>query len=118
MTSNRSLVGGFANDGQFFQCIASSHLSRHHQPGVNPDTHDQLQVFFRLETGIKGVHILKYRQTGPHCSLGVVFVGLGVAEVDQQAIAEVLGYVSVKGGYGSGADLLVAADHVPKYFWV
>jgi hypothetical protein len=50
--------------------------------------------------------------------LGVVFVGLGVTEVDQQSIAQVLGYVPIKSTHGAGADLLVAADHVPEVFGV
>ena len=79
--------GRLTNDGQFFQGIASPHLSRHHQPGVYAYAHSQLQVFFRLQTGIKRGHVLKYRQPGPHRFLRIVFVGLGVAEVDQESIA-------------------------------
>ena len=57
---------------------------------------------------------MKYRQPGPHCSLWVVFVGLGVAEVDEESIAQVLGDVAFKPAHGAGADLLVAADNITE----
>ena len=45
-------------------------------------------------------------------------MGLGVAEVDQESITQVFGYVPFESTHGAGADLLVATDHVPKYFGV
>ena len=49
------------------------------------------------------------------------FLGAGHTHVEgkyQQTVAKVLGYVAIKAGYGPGAHLLVAADHISQFFWV
>ena len=53
-----------------------------------------------------------------HCPLGVVFVGLGVSEIDEQPIAQIFGDMALEAGRGPSIDFLVAPDDVPKFFGV
>ena len=45
-------------------------------------------------------------------------MGLRVAEIDQQPVAQVFSYISLKAGYGSGAEFLIASDYLPEVFGV
>src|SRR5467141_1869289 len=48
-----------------------------------------------LQVGVQGLHGPDNPEPGAHGALGVVFMGLGIAKVDEQAIAEILGNVPV-----------------------
>ncbi len=63
-------------------------------------------------------HGLHHPQPGPHRPLGVIFVRPGVAEIDQQAIAEILRNMSFITGNHLGAGLLVGAHHRAQVFRV
>src|SRR5215468_4268368 len=49
---------------------------------------------------------------GPYRPLGVIFVRQGVAEVDEQAVAEVLGNMPLIASDHLGTGLLIGAHHV------
>src|SRR5215831_3753566 len=49
---------------------------------------------------------------------GIILVGQGVAEVDQQAIAQILGDVSVIAGDHLGAGVLIGPHHLAPLFGV
>ena len=55
---------------------------------------------------------------GAHGPLGVVFMGLGIAKVHQQAIAEILRNIPVKALDDRGAGLLVGPHHLAQVFRV
>jgi hypothetical protein len=57
-------------------------------------------------------------ESGPHGALGVIFMRQGVAEVDQQAIAEILGDMSLKAGDHLGAGVLIGPHHLAQLFRV
>ena len=57
-------------------------------------------------------------EPGPHGPLGVIFVRQGVAEVDEQAIAQILGDMPLKAGDHLGAGVLIGADHLTEVFRV
>jgi hypothetical protein len=57
-------------------------------------------------------------QPGPHRPLRIIFVRLGVAEVDEQAITEVLGDMPLEAGDHLGADLLIGLHHLAPVFRV
>ena len=57
---------------------------------------------------------LHHRQPSPHRSLGVIFVHPGVAEVHEQAIAEVLGDMPLKASNHLGAGLLIGVYHLAE----
>ena len=42
------------------------------------------------QAGIQRPHGLEDAQAGPHGPLGIIFMGLRIAKVDQQAIAQIL----------------------------
>jgi hypothetical protein len=57
-------------------------------------------------------------QARPHGPLGLVLVGYGVAEVDQQPITQVLGNVAVIALDHSGAALLIRLHQLAQLFGV
>ena len=63
-------------------------------------------------------HGLDDPQPGPHRPLGIIFVRQGVAEVDQEAIAEVLGDMPLKAGDHLGAGVLIGPHHLAQLFRV
>jgi hypothetical protein len=71
-----------------------------------------------LGAGLEPSDRLHDPQPGPDGSVGVVFVGLRVAEVDEQPVAEVLGDVVVKAGDHLGAGGLVGAHHLAEFLRV
>src|SRR2546425_10421074 len=60
-----------------------------------------------LQTGIELAQGLYNAQSGPHRPLGIIFVRQGIAEIDQQAIAEILGDMPVIEGNHLGAGRLI-----------
>jgi hypothetical protein len=73
---------------------------------------------FLHQTGIELSQSLDNAQPGPHCPLRVIFVCQGVAKVDEQAIAEILGDMPLKAGDHLGAGLLIGPHHVTQLFRV
>src|SRR4029077_18574789 len=58
------------------------------------------------------------RQAGPHGSLGVIFVRLWVAEIDQHAVAHVLGDKAIEMGDRFGDATVIPADHLAHVLWI
>ena len=63
-------------------------------------------------------HSLDDPESSPHGPLGVIFVRQGVAEVDKQAVAEILGDMPLKAGDHFGAGGLIGLHHLAQLFWV
>jgi hypothetical protein len=61
---------------------------------------------------------LEHPQPSPHRPLGVIFVRQGVAEVDQEPIAEVLGDMPLEAGDHFGAGGLIGLHHLAQLFRV
>jgi hypothetical protein len=70
------------------------------------------------QAGIELSQSLDDAQPGPHRPLCVIFVRQGVAEVDEQTIAEVLRDMPLKAGDHLGAGLLIGAHYLAQLFWV
>jgi hypothetical protein len=62
---------------------------------MHPYTDGELDTFGLLQTGIEVSHGIEDTQTSPYCSLGIIFVGLRIAEIDQETIAKVLGNIAI-----------------------
>jgi hypothetical protein len=92
---------------QLFLPRAAPDLTHDHQPGVDPQTDGQLHAALLGETGIELSHGLDHPLASPHGPLGVIFVRLGIAEVDQQAIAQILSDMSLIAGDHLGAGGLI-----------
>ena len=61
---------------------------------------------------------VKDTQPSTYCSLGVIFMGLGIAKVDQESIPEQLGDMSIIALDDLGTDPLIRTHHVPVLFGV
>ena len=72
----------------------------------------------RFQARIQRRHGLDKLQAGLHGPLRFVFMGLGIAEVDQQPIAEILRHIAVKALDHGGSGLLVGAYHGAVVFGV
>ena len=81
----------------------------HHQSGMDVYSERQFQIIVSAKAGIQPKHILRYRQPGPYRPLGIVFVGLRVAKIYDQAVAKYLGAVPFKSSNSASAYFLVAA---------
>ena len=71
-----------------------------------------------LQSAIQGAHGLDDPQARVHGALGIIFMGTGIAKVDEQAIAELLRDVPLKALDVLGGGLLVGAHHLTQVFGV
>src|SRR6266446_8634476 len=85
---------------------------------MNAQTDSKLNTCVLFETSIQISHGIEDTQACPYGSLGVIFMGLGIAKVDQEPIPEELGKVSCIALDDVSAHLLIRMDHVPIVFGV
>ncbi len=60
----------------------------------------------------------EHPEPGPHGPLRIIFMRQRVAEVDQQAIAEILRDMPLKAGNHFGAGVLIGPHDLPELFGV
>ena len=113
----RRQVGGLA-ERQLFLPGATAYLPHHHEPGMDAQAHGQLHPPLLRQAGIELPQGLDHPQPGPHGPLGVIFVRQRVAEVDEQAIAEILRDMPLKAGDHLGARVLIGPHHLAEVFRV
>ena len=65
-------------------------------------------------TGLQSAHRLDQLQPRPYRPLGVILVGLRIAEVDQHAIAHVLRYEPAEALHGLGDALLIGGNDLAQ----
>ncbi len=85
---------------------------------VNPNPHRQANTFFLFQTGIESCHRLKNAQPCVYRTLRIIFMRLGPAKIDHEAIAKVLGNVAVVAFDNFSTGGLVGADDVAQVFRV
>jgi hypothetical protein len=85
---------------------------------MNSQAHGELHPTLWLQAGIELAQGLDHTQPGAHGALGVVFVRLRVAKVDQQAIAEILGDMALKARDHLGTGVLIGTHHLTQLFRV
>jgi hypothetical protein len=61
-------------------------------------------------------HRLDHCKPGPDGVLSILLVGLRIAEIDQDAIAHVLGYEAAEPGHRLGHTSVIGSDHVAQVF--
>jgi hypothetical protein len=83
---------------------------------MNPQAYGELHAALLGETGIELSHGLNHPQASHHGPLGVIFMGLRVAEIDQQAIPQILGNMPLKAGDHLGAGVLIGPHHPAQVF--
>src|SRR5262249_2380628 len=88
------------------------------EAGVDADADGDPRPIPRGELGIAGLHGRHHPQPGPPGPLGVVFVGLGIAKVHEEAIAEILRNVPLQALDHCSASTLVGAHDLPQVFGI
>ena len=88
-------VGHFTQ-GQLFLTVAATHGPYDHQSGVDAQAHSEPNTPLLHQAQPQCVHRLDHSQPCPYRAQGVIFMGLGVAKVDQEAIAQILRNVPLK----------------------
>jgi hypothetical protein len=109
---------GRLSQGQLFVSHATTHLSHDHLTRMDAKTDSQSDTSHLLQARIQHAHRLDNFQSSVHGAQGVVFVGLGIAEIDQETIPKVLGNVPIKALHYLSARLLVGAYHLTQVFRV
>src|ERR1051326_6590437 len=75
---------------------AAAHGAHHYRSRMDTDAHGEPHTPGLFQTGVQGPHGVEDAQTGTHGPLGIIFMRLRIAKVDQQAIAQILGNIPVK----------------------
>ncbi len=104
--------------GELLAPLAASDCSHHHQAGVNADAHRQGDLQIGHQRCTQRADRLDDAEPRPHRPLGVVLMGLGMAEVDHQAIAEELGDMAFVAFDDGGAGGLISADDLAQILWI
>ena len=95
-------------EGELFPAGAVTDLSDDDGPGVDPHAHGESQRLHRLHNP----------EPRAHRSLCVILVGGGIAEVDEESVAQLLGDVAVEAVNHLGAGGLVTSDNVAQFLWI
>ena len=83
-----------------------------------PQPDGQLDTVPFAELGVERADRLDDPQPRAHGALCVVLVGVGIAEEDQQAVAEILGDVTVEAGDHLAARLVVRPHDLAQLFGI
>src|SRR5262245_26605987 len=85
---------------------------------MNPYTNGELNAFPLLQTSIEVSHRSKNSQTSSYCSLGIIFVCLGIAEIDKQTVTEQLSDMPIVALNNFRTHLLIRTYHCSVIFGI
>jgi hypothetical protein len=102
---------GRVAQGELFLPPPAPHLPHDDQPSMAPQAHGQLHPALLPQAGVELRHGFHHAQPSPHGPLRVIFVRPGIAEVDEQAITEILGDMPLKAGDHRGTGRLIGTHH-------
>ena len=97
---------------------AAPHHSHHDRASVDAKPHSELRTVLCCQVSIQGGDGLGIVQASVHGAPGIVFMGRGVAKIDEEPIAEILGDVARVGLDDLGSGFLVGVDHGAQVFGV
>jgi hypothetical protein len=97
---------------------ASAYVIDDHQAGMAPKSDVEGYSAFLGQARVELAHCLHNSEAGAHGPLRIVFVCSGVAEVDEQSIAEVIGDMPLVAGDHLGARLLIGQHHLAQLFGI
>src|SRR5712691_2517182 len=83
---------------------------------MHPYTDGELDTFGLLQPLIQVSHRSEDTQTSPYCSLGIIFMSVGIAEIHQEPIAKELGDMPIVALDNVGTHPLRCTHHVPVVF--
>ena len=110
----RGDIGCLADYGICFAGCAAAHLAGDDEASVDADADTERYNLSAVDTPVEGLEAGDDAKARVHRAPCVVFVGLGVAEIDQDPVANILGYMTLEATDGIGAGFLVGADHVAQ----
>ena len=84
---------------------------------MDAEPHGELDAI-GVPTAYSTTYGLNNAEASMHRPVRIIFVGQGVAKVDQQAIAEILRDMALKAGDHLGAGVLVGPHHLAQVFWI
>ena len=101
-------VRRLADDAALLRCTRADEIAHHNKPAGNPEPHTQW-------LGCREpVDRVDDRQPGADCPLGIVLMRLGIAKIDQHAVAHILGDKTAKAADGVGHAAMVGADDLAQ----
>src|SRR5215813_10618965 len=103
---------------QLFLSPLTPHRPHHDQTRMYPDPYSKLNTFVSLQLFIQVFDRSEDAQARAYCSVRIIFMGLGIAEVHEESIPEQLGDMSIVALDDLGTDPLVCTDHVTPVFGV
>jgi hypothetical protein len=106
-------VGRFADDRLFLCGAFADQIADDHQPGGDPDARLQFDG-----PHIEAADRVDDTQPRPDRPLGIVLMRSWVAEIDQHAVAHVLGDETVESGYHLGNRTVIRADDLAQIFGI
>jgi hypothetical protein len=113
--ATRRNVGGVAH-GKLLLAYPTADGAHDRNPRVQAHADRHTHAVLRHQASVERFHGVHNGQPGVYRPLDSIFVGIRIAKVNEQAIAQILRHVAIKGldRYHSG--LLVGADHGPVVF--
>src|SRR5215510_9772495 len=81
-------------------------------------TESELSPFVSLQACIQVFHRRKNAQPSPYCSLRIVFMRLGIAEIDEETVTEQLGDMPIVALDHVGTHPLIGTDDSPVLFGI
>jgi len=85
---------------------------------MDAHVHSQVHPALLRQTAIALTHRFRHPESGPHRPLGIILMGIGVAEIDEQAIAEILSNMALIALDDLGTRILVGPHHLASAFRV
>src|SRR5215831_1167991 len=85
---------------------------------MNAHTDSELETFRLLQTLIQVSQGSKNSQPSSYCSLRIVFMGVGIAEIDEQTVTKQLGDMPIVALNNVGTYPLIGTHHVTPVFRV
>jgi hypothetical protein len=110
-------VGGVAH-GELFVVLTRAELADDDWAGMDTDSKGEAHTRMTGEAGIERANGVDDGKGRAYGAVRIVLVGLGEAEVDENAVAEILGDVASEALYQLGGSLLQGADDVAEIFRV
>ena len=107
---------GHVSQCQLLLSAYTSHRANNDQSGVNSQPYRQSDAFILLQTGIQDANCVDDFQPGMDCALCIILMRLGIAEVHEKSVTEVLRHVSLVALDDFRTPLLIRTDHFPVVF--
>ncbi len=109
-------VGRVAHDRRFQRGARADHVSNDHQAGRDADPRAQRPG--RTSDGIEPPDRFDDREARTHRSFGIVLMRVGIAEIDQYAVAEIAGDETAEPRRQSGDAGMIRRDDLAQIFGI